>query len=196
MNVTSLDHALRLLGEMLAAGKSAPVWLVVCGGSALLIQRLGTRQTKDVDVMALREWEGEVVSAYPLPGAVKQAAAEVAGELGLPLNWLNSAASLHGFDISRLPPGFWQDLDTREYGGYLKISFIGRPGLILLKLGAALDRAQWRDIEDLKALNPTSTELEEHLRWVLGNLHDTSTHPELPALLRELGHADLIPGFS
>jgi hypothetical protein len=130
MNEDDLSKALHLLGEFLAEGPSAPVWLVVGGGSALLAQRLSNRPTKDVDVMALREWEGNVISAFPLPVPVKQAAAKVATELRLDADWLNGAASLHGFDLSLLPTSFWQDLDTREYGQTLKVSFIGRLGLI------------------------------------------------------------------
>ena len=193
MDETGLTSALNLLGEFLAAGASPPVWLVVGGGSALLVQRLSPRPTKDVDVMALREFEGNIISAYPLPAAVKQAAAKVADELRLDSDWLNGAASLHGFDLALLPSHFWQDFETREYGLNLKISFIGRPGLILLKLSAALDRDQRRDIEDLLNLKPTRTETEESLRWVLRHLHGTTTHPKLHPLLQELGHADLIP---
>jgi hypothetical protein len=196
MNEANVIAAFELLDDFLSAGNSAPVWLVVGGGSALLVQRLSTRQTKDVDVMALRELEGNVISAYPLPDAVKHAAAKVAEELRLDPEWLNGAASLHGFELSTLPFWFWQELDTREYGRNLKISFIGRKGLILLKLSAALDRDQRRDIEDLACLKPSSAEVEELLRWVLRNLHETTTHPKLPSLLQELGHADLIPGFS
>jgi len=196
MNESSLIAAFALLDDFLTAGKSAPIWLVVGGGSALLVQRLSTRQTKDVYVMALREWEGNVVSAYPLPAAVKNAARKVAEELRLDPNWLNGATSLHGPDLCALPAWFWQELDTRAYGTCLKISFIGRKGLILLKLSAALDRDQRRDLEDLTCLKHTSAEVEDLLRWILLHVHETSTHPKLPTLLHELGHADLIPRFS
>ena len=195
MNEENLIAAFELLDEFLTSGKSAPVWLVVGGGSALLVQRLSSRQTKDVDVMALREWEGNIVSAYPLPGAVKQAAAKVAEELRLDRDWVNGAASLHGIDLSLLPSWFWQELDTREYGSSLKISFIGRKGLILLKLSAALDRDQRRDLEDLACLKASSAEMEDLLRWLFRNIHEASTHPKLPTLLQELGHADLISKF-
>lgn len=195
MNEANLINAFELLDDFLTAGSAATVWLVVGGGSALLVQHFSSRQTKDVEVMALREWEGNVVSAYPLPNTVKQAAAKVAEELRLDPDWLNGAASLHGFDLSQLPAWLWQELDTREYGSNLKISFIGRKGLILLKLSAALGRDQRRDIEDLACLKPSSAEMEELLRWVLRNLHATTTHPKLSTLLRELGHADLIPRF-
>jgi hypothetical protein len=196
MDEAALFSAFELLDDFLTVGKSSPVWLVVGGGGALLVHRLSTRQTKDVDVMALREWAGNVVSAYPLPDALKHAAAKVAEELRLDPDGLNGAASLHGLDLPTLPSWFWQELDTREYGSHLKISFIGRKGLTLLKLSAALDRDQRRDVEDLTCLNPSSAEVEELLHWVLSNIHETSTHPKLPSLLHELGHADLIPGFS
>lgn len=191
-----LNKTLHLLGEFLAADSFTPVWLVVGGGSALLAQRLSTRPTKDVDVMALREWEGNVISAYPLPAAVKQAAAKVAIEMRLDSNWLNGAASLHGFDFSLVPNSFWQNLDTRAYGESLKVSFIGRPGLILLKFCAALDRDQRRDIEDLLSLKPTLQETEESLRWALQHFHGSATHLKLHPLLLEIGHAELIPKFS
>lgn len=196
MNEQALNSALSLLGEFLAGGVSAPAWLVVGGGSALVAQRLSMRPTKDVDVMALRQWEGNVVSAYPLPDAVKDAAARVAVELRLNQDWLNSAACLHGFDLSLLPNRYWLELDTREYGGHLKVSFIGRQGLILLKLSAALGRDQRRDIEDLRCLQPSRIETGESLRWVLLHIHDRKTHPKIPLLLQEIGHADLIPEFA
>jgi hypothetical protein len=195
MNVDSMNAALRLLDEFLTSGNAGPVWLVVGGGSAMLIQRLSARQTKDVDVMALRDWEGNVVSAYPLPDSVKGAATKVAHELRLGPDWLNGASSLLSFDLASLPAWFWQDLDTREYGVSLKISFVHRKGLILLKLCAALDRDQRRDMEDLASLNPNGAELEELLRWVLDKVFETQTHPKLPPLLQELGHADLIHRF-
>jgi hypothetical protein len=196
MDQANLIAAFELLDDFLTAGKADPVWLVVGGGSALLVQRFGSRQTKDVDVMALREWDGNVVSAYPLPDAVKRAAASVVEELRLDPDWLNGSASLHGLDFSLFPSWFWPELDTREYGQNLKISFIGRKGLILLKLSAALDRDQRRDMEDLACLNATRAELEELLSWVLQNTHGTLSHPKIPNLLKELGHADLISRFT
>ena len=196
MNEVTLTSALELLGDFLVSEESAPVWLVVGGGSALLVQKMGSRQTKDVDVMAMREWEGDLVSAYPLPAALKKAAAKVGEELGLGPNWLNGAASFHGFDLASVPSWFWLELDTREYGKNLRISFIGRKGLILLKLSAALNRDQRRDMEDLASLNPSRSETDELLLWVLKNLHDTVTHPKIRTLLNELGHVDLISKFA
>jgi hypothetical protein len=65
MNEDDLSKALHLLGEFLADGSSAPVWLVVGGGSALLAQRLSNRPTKDVDVMPCAS--GKAMSSAPIP---------------------------------------------------------------------------------------------------------------------------------
>ena len=87
----NLDEALQLLGDLLAVRKGAGFWLVVCGGSALLAQQIISRSTHDVDVLAVRDWEGGVAGAYPLPDEIKEAAVKVADELNLDGNWLNSA---------------------------------------------------------------------------------------------------------
>ena len=50
-------------------------------------------------------------------------------------------------------------------------------------------------MEDLVSLNPNNTELEEFLRWILNKVFENKTHPKLPLLLQELGHADLIHRF-
>lgn len=191
----NLEEALRLLGNLLATRKGDGFWLVVCGGSALLAQKIITRSTEDVDILAMRDWEGGVDRAYPMPEALKLAATQVADELHLGGNWLNSAASLHFPDLQLLPASFWQELETREYGHYLKISFVTRSGQIQLKTYAALNRAKPRDLEDLRTLAPTSVETEVAVRWVLDNLPVLSHRNKLPDLLTLLGHAHLIPKF-
>lgn len=191
----NLEEALHLLGNLLAARKGDGFWLVVCGGSALLAQKIITRSTEDVDILAMRDWEGGVDRAYPMPVALKLAATQVADELHLGGNWLNSAASLHFPDLHLLPESFWQELETREYGHYLKISFVTRSGQIQLKTYAALNRAKPRDLDDLRTLGPTSVETEAAVRWVLDHLPVLSHRDKLPDLLTLLGHAHLIPKF-
>jgi hypothetical protein len=191
----NLEEALRLLGNLLAARKGAGFWLVVCGGSALLAQEIITRSTEDVDILAMRDWEGGVDRAYPLPEALKKAAAHVADELHLGGNWLNSAASMHFPDLHLLPATFWQDLETRDYGPYLKISFVTRSGQIQLKTYATLNRAKARDLDDLRTLAPDSAETEVAVRWVLDNIPVLSHRDKLPDLLTHLGHAHLISTF-
>jgi hypothetical protein len=191
----NLEEALRLLGNLLATRKGDGFWLVVCGGSALVAQKIITRSTEDVDILAMRDWEGGVDRAYPMPEALKLAAAQVADELHLGGNWLNSAASLHFPDLNLLPASFWLELETREYGHYLKISFVTRSGQIQLKIYAALNRAKPRDLDDLRTLAPTGVETEAAVGWVLDHLLVLSHRDKLPDLLTLLGHAHLIPKF-
>lgn len=189
----NLDDALRLLGNLLTARKGAGFWLVVCGGSALLAQEIISRSTGDVDILAIRDWDGGVDRAFPLPDALKEAAALVADELHLGGNWLNSAASMHVPDLHLLPASFWQELETRDYGHHLKISFVTRSGQIQLKTYAALNRVAARDLEDLRALAPDNSETEAAVRWVLDHVPVLSHRDKLPDLLTHLGHAHLIP---
>jgi hypothetical protein len=191
----NLEEALRLLGNLLATRKGAAFWLVVCGGSALLAQEIISRSTTDVDILAMRDWDGGVDRAFPMPEALKVAAADVAAELHLGGNWLNSAASLHFPDLHLLPAPFWQELETRDYGHYLKISFVTRSGQIQLKIYAALNRAEPRDFEDIRALAPDARETEDCLRWLISSFPVLSHLNRLPDLLTYLGHADLITRF-
>lgn len=191
----NLQEALRLLGNLLATRKGAGYWLVVCGGSALLAQQIISRSTEDVDILAMRDWDGGVDSAFPMPEALKVAAAQVADELHLGGNWLNSAASLHFPDLHLLPASFWQELETRDYGPCLKISFVTRSGHIHLKAYAALNRAKPRDLDDLRTLAPSSYETEAAVRWVLDCIPVLLHRDKLPDLLTHLGHAHLISTF-
>jgi len=195
LNQQNLAEALQLLGNLLAVRKGSGFWLVVCGGSALLAQQIIFRSTHDVDVLAVRDWEGGVEGAFPLPEEIKEAAVKVAEELGLAGNWLNSAASMHFPDLQLLPPTFWQELETREYGDCLKVSFVTRSGQIPLKTYAALNRAKPRDLDDLRILAPTSAEAEAAVRWVLDSMPVLSHRTKLPEILTHLGHEHLIPIF-
>ena len=53
----SLITAFELLDDFLTAGKSIPVWRVVGGGSALLVQQLGSRQAKRGVAICRQEWD-------------------------------------------------------------------------------------------------------------------------------------------
>ena len=195
LNQQILAEALQLLGQVLSMRNTDGYWLVVCGGSALLAQRTISRSTHDVDILAMRDWEGGVDGAFPMPDALKEAAMQVADELRLRGNWLNSAASMHFPDLHLLPASFWQELETRDYGHHLRISFVTRPGQIQLKIYAALNRSEARDFEDLRALAPDAGETEACLRWIISSFPVLTHHDRLPDLLTYLGHADLIPGF-
>lgn len=156
-----LDDVLSALGEQLAdAGATAH--LVVIGGSGLLAIDAIARSTRDVDVLAL-ERDGELVVAEPLPEALAAAAALVARDLGLERNWLNSGPT--GLLALGLPPGFTERLMRREYGPALGVSFASRIDQIFLKLYAAADRREPRDVADLRQLQPTPDELRAGASW-------------------------------
>jgi len=169
MNYTEdpLQRALMLLGGILDARHSTPVELVVCGGAALRAIGLVSRATKDVDVLARRgEIDREVMSAWPLPDFLLEAVAEVAGELRLPLNWLNASAGIMTMALENLPASVWSELVEYEYGSRLRIGFVGRKGLLFLKAHAAVDREEKRDLFDLKAIDPTTAEWQEVMAWL------------------------------
>jgi hypothetical protein len=190
-----LDKALGLVGEILAARKRDYFHLVVCGGSALIANKIVSRATHDVDVLARRNLDREIFSAHPLPDALVQAAKDVAGELGLRENWLNSAVSFHFPDFHTLPHSFWIQMETRDFGDWLRVDFIPRPGQILLKFYAALNRAEPRDFDDLKALAPDAAETTDGLHWVLRSISGLTHRDRLPDLLHFLGHDDLLRAF-
>jgi hypothetical protein len=194
----ALDHedihqALTLLGEMLDEAGRAPVHLIVCGGSALQAAGIVGRTTKDVDVLARRgEIDGEISMAYPLPAHVVEAAAQVARELRLPNNWFNAATSLLTVPLEQLPTEVWSDLEEREYGRSLRLGYVGRSGLIYLKMSAVTGRDERRDREDLQALAPNRMECEAAVQWLKRcQLIDQGNRTRLESVLKELGHDEL-----
>ena len=88
-----------------------------------------------------------------------------------------------------LPAGFGERLTSVTYGERLTVHFIDRPDHIHFKLYASVDRGGYH-IEDLRALDPTSEELEAAARWCM--THDVSDgfRMVLKRLLRELGYED------
>ncbi|MGJ8643629.1 MAG: hypothetical protein ACSHX9_09495 [Luteolibacter sp.] len=161
-----LDEALNLLGELMEIRKANPQHLVVCGGAALRAIKIVSRTTKDVDILASRgEVDGEINFAWPLPEELKAAVADVAAELRLRDDWLNASTSLLVGSLADMPPEIWRDMTVQAYGTRLKISFIGRLGMIFLKLCAAVERDEQRDMDDLIALAPTITECEQFRKY-------------------------------
>ena len=72
------DTALRLLNGRLDIAASPNFNLVVCGGTALVATELVMRTTRDVDVVAMADDNGELIDPAPLPEALATAALEVA----------------------------------------------------------------------------------------------------------------------
>lgn len=185
-----LHEALELLGALLEES-GVSISLVVAGGSALLAQKITSRNTHDVDVIAL---DGGDTRAHPFPDALTEAVGRVARELDLAPNWLNNSISMF-LGRDQLPELIWWSFDTRSYGSCLRVSFIRRDGLILLKIYAALDRDEPRDLADLTALQPNEEETRRHIDWILTEIIGQTTHPKLEGILNHLGHGHLLSRY-
>ena len=158
---SQLEVILAAMNDQLA-NAGARVHLVVIGGSGLIAIDAVSRATRDVDVVALEE-DGELVSAEPLPQAVRDAAAIVARDFRLEPNWLNAGPT--GLLLHGLPEGFVDRLISRDFGGALRVSFASRIDQVFLKLYAAADRREPRDFTDLRRLEPTDEEPRAGARW-------------------------------
>ena len=164
MEGDALEHALELLGRLLA-GRGFGYEIVVVGGSALLLLGIIQRPTHDLDVLAVVE-DGEYVSAQPLPPELGNAARDVATELELAPDWLNGVVSAQL--RSGLPPGFRDRVETRIYGTLI-VHVAGRLDQIYLKLFAAVDHSgRGKHADDLRRLSPTRQELLDAAEWVRG----------------------------
>lgn len=143
--------------------------LVVIGGTALVATGLVQRTTRDVDVVALLE-DGELVSSQPLPRSLETAATKVARDFKLQPDWLNPGPA----DLLRwgLPEGFSSRVETQEFGPHLTVHFAGRIDLIHLKLFAMADQGAGRHEADLRAMQPTPSELRMAGDWAI--THDPS----------------------
>jgi len=138
-----IQKALKLLDEELTK-KNFKTELTICGGAALILMGIISRDTVDVDVVATQ-----------IPEAVLAAAKVVAKKLKYPEDWLNNKVNPI---IERLPKD-WQDhLVTLFTGKAVTIKSISRQDLVSAKLHAAVDRRA-RDYSDLVDLKPTAPEI-------------------------------------
>ena len=159
--LTALDRQISVLG-----GDS--IGLVVCGGSALAARGYFTRMTtKDVDILGIAEKQNEdliVKHLSELPEWLKESAEKVARDFNLPDYWLNTGPADQV--KSGLPAGFEKRLHETNYGNYLTVYYIDRFDQIHFKLYASLDRGGYH-VEDLFALEPTESEIEQAARWTI-----------------------------
>jgi hypothetical protein len=186
----NLERALKLLGARLDFAQAPAIGLVVCGGSALIALGLIKRTTRDVDVLALMNSSGDLISPDPLPSYLLNTAKEVARDLGLAVDWLNNGPSRDAGGIFQLglPEGIASRLHARTYGDRLTIHFIGRFDQIHLKLYAAVDSGEGTHLDDLLSLKPDDVELETAARWAM--THDVSPafRMILKDMLRQFGY--------
>jgi hypothetical protein len=173
-----LEEALSALGAVLAdRGYSYDLFAV--GGGALALMGVIDRATKDLDVVALVSGT-RVVSARPLPAPLREAAAAVAGQLGLARDWIDDrfAEQLR----LGLPPGFLERAAIRDFDS-LRLRLAGRRDQIFFKLYADVDGAPGNKHHlDLLALSPAVEELRAAAEWV--RQQEVSPHP-IEDLLRD-----------
>ncbi len=195
--IENLDKALKLLASRLDLAETEPIRLVVCGGSALVARGLAQRATEDVDVVALMDSNGRLLSPAPLPEYLLKAVKEVARDFGLADNWLNNGPSSDESGLFQMgvPEGIEDRLDERILGPRLTVCFIGRYDQIHFKLYAAADSGAGVHLDDLLSLKPNESEIEAAARWAM--THDIS--PEfkmiLKDMLRQIGYESVADGI-
>ncbi len=187
------DKALQLLDGRLAIADAPNYNLVICGGTALIETGLVQRATRDVDIVAMADNEGNMIDPAPLPAALVKAAQEVAEDLGLPTEWLNNGPSSGDGGIYRLglPQGFSDRLSWTRVGEKLTVAFISRIDQIHFKLYAAVDLFGSYHATDLQALEPTDNELVTAAAW--SRTHDPSDgfRESLKMFFRKFGYEHL-----
>ncbi len=192
LNNRDIEKSLILLGKRLEIEGNEIFNIVVCGGSALIITGLitGRMFTKDVDLVGLgyKDLTGklQVRECRELPKTLEKAVRQVARDLGLEDNWLNTdPTSLVRFG---LPDGFTERLQLKTYGKLLNVYFTGRTDQIFFKLYAAVDQGPGKHVDDLRELSPADEEIESAAKWAMK--HDVSENFRniLKDMLRKLGY--------
>lgn len=169
-NVAMTETALRRVGELLAAEREEAA-IVVIGGAAMNLLGFVDRATRDVDILAfgVREASGIRIMPppSPLPRALMRAALDVARDLNLAPDWLNTGPALQW--RQGLPPGLEEHVTWRRYAG-LRVGIVGRFDLICFKLYASADQIgpESPHVTDLLALKPSNDELLAAATWVVG----------------------------
>ena len=166
LDASALEELLAAVGEHLAA-MHATAAIVVVGGGALSIMGWVDRTTNDIDVIArARRAEGRWVVGppEPLPPVLIEAVARVARDYALANDWLNTAVAMQW--RTGLPERFVEEVEWRRFGA-LDVGFAGRRSIIALKLFAAVDQgSESVHFQDLVALDPMDSELDDAVDWV------------------------------
>lgn len=159
MNTSTVEQALRRLGELIEYHTDIEILLV--GGAAGMLTGVlrGDRTTTDCDVMVYAPPEAMV--------AVELAADKVGVELALPEHWLNSDVQMR---IDTLPNDWKRRRIPIDTSGRLRVFAAGRLDLIAMKVVAGRDV----DLEDLAAMRVRSDDVE-FVRRHLETLKDKGT---------------------
>ncbi len=189
-SASDIEDALAKVGALLQFRRQEHA-LAIVGGAALNLLGIVTRTTSDVDVLGMAD-PHEVATRMgaalreapePWPEDLRQAAAEVARDLGLDSGWLNNGPTLQL--RSGLPHGMEARIRWRQFGA-LWVGIPAREDLLALKLFAAVDRSGPRGVDtmDMMALAPTPEELAQAHAWVA--TQDAS--PEFATTLEKVCH--------
>ncbi|MCD4670128.1 MAG: hypothetical protein K8S14_06755 [Actinomycetia bacterium] len=189
---SGIDMALSMLDGRLRLNDSPSVRLVVCSGSALIAMDLVQRTTDDVDVVALVDSMGCLVSPAAFPAYLNKAIREVGLVLELPEHWLNNGPSSdeRGLFQTGLPDGLFSRAHRMDYGSHLTVFSICRIDQIFFKVFAAADSLGVH-VDDLTALNPSSTEMENAARWCMKCDPSEGFRQILVSMLQQLGYGDV-----
>jgi hypothetical protein len=181
-----LEELLEALGQLLEA-RGHTYTLITVGGGSLLLQRLGVRPTRDLDVIAVGNGEA-LRKADVLPTPLLAAARDVGVAAGVGENWLNAGPA--GLMDLGLPAGFDERAEVRRFGS-LTLHIASRFDQICFKLYAAVDQAPAsKHLDDLRLLEPTAEELVAAARWSMTHDPSEGYRGQLLALLRMLGVLD------
>ena len=161
-----IEELLKLLNDILEE-ENIKISIVVCGGSALIINKSISRNTTmDIDILAFAEEDNEKIilkKAKPLPKFLKDIVSEISENMKLPENWLNSEIG-DIFDWG-LPDGIEKRLNKKIYGKNLIVYFINRLDQIYLKLYASVDKGPGKHLNDLLELKPNEEEILKASLW-------------------------------
>lgn len=186
INPGRLEELLEALGQLLEA-RGHTYTLVTVGGGSLLLQRLGVRPTRDLDVIAVGNGEA-LRKVQVLPTPLLAAARDVGVAAGVGENWLNAGPA--GLMDLGLPAGFDERAEGRRFGS-LTLHIASRFDQICFKLYTAVDQAPAsKHLDDLRLLEPTADELVAAARWSMTHDPSEGYRGQLLALLRMLGVLD------
>ena len=188
-----VETYLRALDEQIGLRKHH-IELVVCGGTALNALGLVVRATKDIDVVAIIAGGADhELREADFADWFIESASKVAADFGLPDDWINNGPT--SMVRTGLPEGFAERLVAKRYGHNLTVSYASRFDLIHFKLYAAVDR-QDQHLEDLRALEPSSREMEAAARWCLSQDPSEPFRSELVKILEWMDYEDVVRGIS
>ncbi len=190
MEYKKAEDMLSALNAVLEEQGMAPVDIVICGAMVLLMQGIIERPTRDIDGLGVVVEEGgSLVLKKPLMSREFNGAVERVGNLyGEGKHWFSTAATiLH--DDTELPPDIITRAEVKRFGDRLTVRLCSRQHMVCLKMWAAIDRGE-PDIGDLLWMQVSEMEARTAVDWCLEQ--DREKLPEIVAVLKEIGHGELV----